>query len=343
MSRHLLGRRARKTTKAGKAVRLLAIGVGALAFDRVLDLALEKLSEVPDPTFGLPFGLPPGDEVHLTMRDGASICVKSCPPEVESSVPIFMVHGWGTDMRSWGTIARELTSMGHRVIMMDVRSHGKSTTGAEGITVEAIARDLSEVLEKLDINGCLLAGHSMGATIIQRWLVENCSAIGPTPHGKRALAVALISSGATDKRQDPRLVAFATSLARSRSLERILSMPRLGLVILGIMADYPANLIHIRALRDHHKESDPITDRDTVQFTLEDYSDGLSGISMPVAVVVGERDRFVPVKNAKRLAGFMPGSRLVTIPGVGHVIALGAPRQAADILHDLAVPQDLKS
>ncbi|GGS77724.1 alpha/beta fold hydrolase [Nonomuraea spiralis] len=42
-------------------------------------------------------------------------------------------------------------------------------------------------------------------------------------------------------------------------------------------------------------------------------------------VLVGARDRLTPVAHARRIAGALPGARLVVIPGAGHMIGLERP------------------
>jgi predicted dienelactone hydrolase len=47
--------------------------------------------------------------------------------------------------------------------------------------------------------------------------------------------------------------------------------------------------------------------------------DSLQSISVPILIIVGDRDTTTPPgSNANRAAGLFPGSRLNTLPGVGH-------------------------
>jgi pimeloyl-ACP methyl ester carboxylesterase len=48
-------------------------------------------------------------------------------------------------------------------------------------------------------------------------------------------------------------------------------------------------------------------------------------LDLPVLVVWGERDRWIPVDRAHRLAALIPGARLQLVPGSGHLVQLDAP------------------
>jgi len=48
-------------------------------------------------------------------------------------------------------------------------------------------------------------------------------------------------------------------------------------------------------------------------------------LQLPVAVIWGEADSWIPVDRAHRLAALIPGARAHVVPGAGHLIQLDAP------------------
>ena len=52
-------------------------------------------------------------------------------------------------------------------------------------------------------------------------------------------------------------------------------------------------------------------------------------VQVPTLVVWGAEDRLVPVELAGRTAASVPDSRLLVLPGVGHVAQLEAPETTA--------------
>jgi len=53
-------------------------------------------------------------------------------------------------------------------------------------------------------------------------------------------------------------------------------------------------------------------------------------------VVAGERDNLLPARHSRRIAGIVPGSRLVEIPHAGHMLPIEVPEQIAALLHEAA-------
>ncbi|SDY88457.1 hypothetical protein SAMN05661080_04904 [Modestobacter sp. DSM 44400] len=63
------------------------------------------------------------------------------------------------------------------------------------------------------------------------------------------------------------------------------------------------------------------------------YRRAMADIVVPVLLVHGDRDRLVPVENARDVARRNPGWRYLELPGVGHVPQLQVPdRLGADVL-----------
>ena len=55
----------------------------------------------------------------------------------------------------------------------------------------------------------------------------------------------------------------------------------------------------------------------------------IATIEVPVLVVWGEEDTWIPVDRAHRLAGAIPGARLRVVPGAGHLVQLDQPAALA--------------
>lgn len=55
-------------------------------------------------------------------------------------------------------------------------------------------------------------------------------------------------------------------------------------------------------------------------------------VDLPVIVIWGEEDTWIPVDRAHRLAGLIPGAQLRLVPGAGHLIQLDQPTALATTL-----------
>lgn len=58
----------------------------------------------------------------------------------------------------------------------------------------------------------------------------------------------------------------------------------------------------------------------------------LGELDLPVRVVWGAEDSWIPVQTGRRLAGLIPGAELVEIPAAGHLVQYDAPVALANVL-----------
>ena len=79
--------------------------------------------------------------------------------------PLVLIHATGFLAALWQPIAEQLSST-FRVVAMDQRGHGDSDKPAGGYTFELFADDLQLLIEELELDRPLAAGHSSGGTTI---------------------------------------------------------------------------------------------------------------------------------------------------------------------------------
>jgi len=88
-------------------------------------------------------------------------------PDAEET--IVMVHGlFGNIAQFYMSIAPEL-SKDFRIILYDIKSHGKSTCHNTGYDLISLADDIKCLLEVLKIDKCHLLGFSYGALIVLKF------------------------------------------------------------------------------------------------------------------------------------------------------------------------------
>ncbi len=79
--------------------------------------------------------------------------------------PLILIHATGFLAALWRPIAERLARR-CRVIAVDQRGHGDSDKPPEGYRFEAFADDLQRLIEGLDLDAPIAAGHSSGGTTI---------------------------------------------------------------------------------------------------------------------------------------------------------------------------------
>ena len=90
--------------------------------------------------------------------------------DVGAGVPIVFIPGWTFTAEVFSKQVEHFSKT-NRVIVIDPRSHGRSTTAMHGNEYITHGRDLAKVLEKLELENIILAGWSCGyvsQTIVNR-------------------------------------------------------------------------------------------------------------------------------------------------------------------------------
>ncbi|HLH14944.1 MAG TPA: alpha/beta hydrolase [Solirubrobacteraceae bacterium] len=97
----------------------------------------------------------------LTLANGLRVHYQ----QVGEGPDLVMVHGLTGNLAVWHLrIVSELSER-FRVLTYDLRGHGLTEAPPSGYTPDAMAQDLLELLDALEIERPLIAGHSYGADI----------------------------------------------------------------------------------------------------------------------------------------------------------------------------------
>lgn len=227
-----------------------------------------------------------------------------------------LLHGTGLGGFSWAAAAERLAPT-FRLVIPDLPGHAfTSAPPAEGLGLEAMARGLRALLHQLDLVPDLVAGHSAGAALGARLLLDGLPARGfvgvnpaillrPDP---RALPIwpALEWLGTR-----PALVDAATRFCADRdrfafALRR--AAPRLSEAGLD---RYHAVLRH----REQHVAAFGMMAR----WDVRPVRQAVSRLTCPALLLAGERDPWFPPRVVRDLAAQFPSAELAVIAGTGHL------------------------
>jgi pimeloyl-ACP methyl ester carboxylesterase len=88
----------------------------------------------------------------------------------KSDTTIVLIHGATDSYVSWSQIAPRLANAGYRVIVPELRGHGKTDKPTEGLyAAQTYGQDIEALLESLEIGKAHFVGHSLG-TFISQWI-----------------------------------------------------------------------------------------------------------------------------------------------------------------------------
>ena len=86
--------------------------------------------------------------------------------------PVILIHGWPLSGKSWELQVPALLESGYRVITYDRKGFGKSQPSLAGYDYNALADDLLELINQLDLKDVVLVGFSMGGGEVVRFLTN---------------------------------------------------------------------------------------------------------------------------------------------------------------------------
>jgi pimeloyl-ACP methyl ester carboxylesterase len=249
-----------------------------------------------------------------------------------SDPALVLIHGFGGSTFGWRHVMEPLAASGWYVVALDLPGFGLAEKGWGGAYDHAShARFVLAVMNQMQINQAVLAGHSMGGNVVS-WV----AALAP----ERIRALALIDAAIVSPTVTPSSAAStALSLPPLRRATRILirsafteatfgellssafavksaATPETirGYAAASQLEDWDLALLGI--LRDAGANALPAPIEEIVAH---------SGAAIPTLILWGSEDSWVPISASESLRDALPAATYVVLPGLGHVPFEEAP------------------
>lgn len=266
----------------------------------------------------------PGTTSRFTVAadDGVPLVAYVDGP-ADAELTVVFVHGHCQDSACWADIGVQVQGP-VRAVRYDQRGHGRSGSGdVESFTFDQLARDLDSVLRALVPRGpVVLAGYSMGGMVSLAY-----ARLHPAAVGTRIVGFALVSTaagGLADNGVGRYLRHPATSMLHRAVLRAPWVMERskrAGGAVCTMLG-------RRRAAESWWRVLGMVLANDTSVVTwsrllaafavLDEFDSVGSLVGVPVLVVAGTDDRFVPITHSEAIASHLPDAELMRIPGAGH-------------------------
>jgi len=225
--------------------------------------------------------------------------------------PLLLVHGLMATGEMFEPVIDRLATR-HRLIIPDLRGHGKSREVGPPYTVAQLAADLSRLLDHLGIGSTAVLGYSQGGAIAQQLVLD-------------------------DPKRCERLVlgcTYAFNMATFREkiegrigpvMIRALGMRRLARTVLShglkqVDPDRARSVIEMIGGQD--RDLMIAAWKETMAF---DSRQRLGEIRCPTLIIAGSKDDAVPMHHAHMLHDGIVGSKLVVIDGADHALIWARP------------------
>ena len=251
---------------------------------------------------------------------------------------LVLLHGLMMDSSLWDGAIAGLS--GHRCLAptLPLGAHRHPMHPTADLSLPAIARLVTEFLDRLDLHDVTLVGNDTGGALVQLLMGDGAARVG---------RVVLASCDAFDN-FPPGLTGKALVLAGQ------LPPPLFGLFMqqmrLRLVRRLPIAFGWLTRRGDAATArwmkpvlTQPEIRRDTVRTLraiaadkglLVKAAERLPGFTRPALVIWASGDRVMPPEHGRRLAGLLPHARLAEVPDSDTLIPLDQPARFAQLIHE---------
>lgn len=238
---------------------------------------------------------------------------------------LVLLHGFTIDSRVWNSQIDSLSEK-FTVIAWDAPGAGQSSDPPEHFMIQDWADCLAKFLDSISVTHANILGLSWGGILAQVFYQR---------HSRRVLSLILADTYAGWKGSLPEPIPddrLATCL-RDASLSPEEFVPK---YLTGMLGNSPLPEVQEK-LANIMSDFHPIGFRLMAIASAVDTRNILPTIKVPTLLIWGEQDKRSPLSVTGQMLTLIPGARLETIAGAGHVSNLEAPAQFNKIVRDFCL------
>jgi pimeloyl-ACP methyl ester carboxylesterase len=255
-------------------------------------------------------------------------------------VPIVLVHCYSCSLHWWDRMA-PILARDHRVIRVDLLGHGGSEKPSSGYEITQQAALVAGALNELEIEGAVIVGHSMGASVATALAEESSELVDrvvivdeapDTGYGglgllARSQYVPVLGQALnrlTDAPGGDSLIKSGYGEAFAPGYDIDSGFPNPDQVVDDFHAMTYTSFDEAHGANDDFLEEQPLTER-------------LTAAAVPVMAIFGSEDQ-VYDDPAEALAAYeeVPGAQTAEIEGAGHSPNVERPEETAALVREFA-------
>ena len=226
--------------------------------------------------------------------------------EYGSGPPLVLLHGLMVSGDMFDVLKEPLGTR-YRLIMPDLRGHSRSRNLPPPYTIQQLAQDVSDLMDRLYIPSAAILGYSQGGAVAQALALD---------HPEKVSRLILVCTFAHNdvsfwEKLEARLAPVFMSLLGLRILARIV----VSAVAKDLIKKDAEWLRNEMAGQDKRRMI-----RAWKELVAFDSSARLGEIHCPTLVIAGSKDRAVPAGHGKALHDGIDGSQFILIAGGGHML-----------------------
>lgn len=222
--------------------------------------------------------------------------------KIGSGPTLVFLHGWIKDInKEKYQELLTLLSKKYQVIALDLPGFGKSDSPKKAWTVTDYASFVNDFLTKININKCVLIGHSFGGRITIKLTSQKNSKIQKI--------ILIDSAGIERKSLKVKILSTIAKVTPQFIKNKINIGSKDYLAISGLMRQTFKNVVN------------------------ENLEDSLNQIKIPTILIWGQEDHTTPLSHAKIMTQKITNSTLIIVPEANH----GLPYRQAKITTQIII------
>lgn len=255
-----------------------------------------------------------GGASRFVAVDGLDMHVRDEGPR-DDAVPVVLLHGTSASLHTWDGWTKALVGR-RRVVRFDLPGFGLTgPSPGEDYSMEAYARRVLALLDKLEVRRFAIGGNSFGGAV-----AIAVALAAPDRVDKLVLVdSAGYSLGSTSVPLGFRIAALpgaryvmGSVLPRfviESSLRNVYGHPeRVTTELVDLYFDMARRAGNRRALLGRRKQAPP-----------DALAARIPSLRVPTLILWGGQDRLIPPANAERFKAAIPGAKVVVFDDLGHV------------------------
>jgi 3-oxoadipate enol-lactonase len=243
--------------------------------------------------------------------------------------PMLLIQGMSGTHLSWGEPFLAALERDFDLVAYDHRGVGRSPAVSEPFTICDLADDADALMDELGWESAHVVGVSMGGMVAQELALRH-------PERIRTLTLGCTYCGGEGS-------ALASSEVSSKLAEAMMSGDRERAIAtayeVNVSPGYGADKSAYATFYEMATAlpvAVPVIMLQAQAIQAHDTLDRLGEISAPTLVIHGTEDEMLPFSNAALIASRIPGARLETLEGVGHMFWWEQPERSAEAIRALA-------
>ncbi|MFQ3575851.1 MAG: alpha/beta fold hydrolase, partial [Cytophagales bacterium] len=245
--------------------------------------------------------------------------------EIGFGEPIIILHGLFGSSDNWLTFSKKLSEKGYRVILVDLRNHGRSPHDSIH-NYDEMANDIKELIDRLELKQPTIMGHSMGGKAAMKFSVKYPDSISK-----------LVVVDIGPKYYKPHHHKYLAAL-NAIPVSKLSSRTEAEAVIAPLIEDFGERQFLLKNLA--RKEDGGFEWKMNLK-VLEDQIDNIGEgmdanqkFRKPTLFVKGSKSNYIKDDDAIMMKWIFPLSNLVEVENSGHWVHVDQPDKLLEVVSE---------